>query len=75
MTTAEHPGKTISLMESAVFRVLTAGAEYWAKVDVTMPQLKVLLLLGSSGSAPVSWLATRMIQAMRAAHLEFLTRI
>ncbi|MHB8575562.1 MAG: MarR family transcriptional regulator [Dehalococcoidia bacterium] len=47
-------------MESTVFRVLVAGAEYWAKVDLTMPQLKVLLLLGSHGSASVSWLATHM---------------
>jgi DNA-binding MarR family transcriptional regulator len=47
-------------MESAVFTLLTAGAEYWARVDLTMPQLKVLLLLGRHGSAPVSWLATRM---------------
>lgn len=49
-----------TLMESAVFTLLTAGAEFWARVDLTMPQLKVLLLLGRHGSAPVSWLASRM---------------
>src|SRR5690242_16399217 len=49
-----------SLIESTVFALLTAGAEYWARVDLTMPQLKVLLLLGRHGSAPVSWLASRM---------------
>jgi DNA-binding MarR family transcriptional regulator len=62
MTTAQRRASsdTFTLMESAMFRVLIAGAEFWAKVDLTMPQLKVLLLLGSHGSAPVSWLASRM---------------
>src|SRR6185437_7942610 len=49
-----------SMMESAVYKALIAGAERWAAADLTMPQLKVLLLLANSGSAPVSWLAARM---------------
>ncbi len=49
-----------ALIEDTVFRLLTAGAEHWARVDLTMPQLKVLLLLGQHRSAPVSWLAARM---------------
>lgn len=60
MNTRDDPRDTSSLMESAVFTLLTAGAEFWARLDLTMPQLKVLLLLGRHGSAPVSWLATRM---------------
>ncbi len=60
MKTAEHTRDTSELLETAVFHLLTAGAEYWARVDLTMPQLKVVLLLGRHGSAPVSWLASRM---------------
>ncbi len=60
MSTHDEARDAFSLMESAVFTLLTAGAEYWARIDLTMPQLKVLLLLGRHGSAPVSWLASRM---------------
>jgi DNA-binding MarR family transcriptional regulator len=60
MSTREEVHDAFSLMESTVFTLLTAGAEFWARVDLTMPQLKVLLLLGRHGSAPVSWLASRM---------------
>jgi len=49
-----------SLVKATVFKVFTAGAESWAQTELTMPQLKVLLLLGQQGKAPVSWLATRM---------------
>lgn len=49
-----------NLLEQAVYKALVAGAERWAAADLTMPQLKVLLLLANSGSAPVSWLAARM---------------
>lgn len=49
-----------SLLETAVYKALIAGAERWAAAELTMPQLKVLLLLANSGSAPVSWLAARM---------------
>lgn len=60
MRTMEQTRDASELIETTVFRLLTAGAEYWARVDLTMPQLKVLLLLGRHGSAPVSWLASRM---------------
>lgn len=48
------------LLLRAVYIALLAGAEAWARLNLTMPQLKVLLLLGLHGSAPVSWLAGRM---------------
>jgi DNA-binding MarR family transcriptional regulator len=54
------PENVGNLIENLVFRVLVAGAERWAQSDLTMPQLKVLLLLGESGSARVSWLASEM---------------
>jgi DNA-binding MarR family transcriptional regulator len=60
MNTPAEQSDPAALIESTVFQLLTAGAEYWARVDLTMPQLKVLLLLGQHGSAPVSWLAARM---------------
>ncbi len=60
MKTPPEQTDPAALIESTMFRLLTAGAEYWARVDLTMPQLKVLLLLGQHGSAPVSWLAARM---------------
>ncbi len=43
-----------------LYGLLVAGAERWARVDLTMPQLKVLLILGERGSARVSWLAEQM---------------
>ena len=48
------------LLSKVIDGALLASADVWAKLDVTMPQLKVLMLLGLYGSAPVSWLAGRM---------------
>lgn len=48
------------LLSKVIDGALLASADVWAKLDVTMPQLKVVMLLGMHGSAPVSWLATRM---------------
>jgi len=48
------------LLEVIIFRLLVAGAERWARADLTMPQLKVLLRRGERGAARVSWLAERM---------------
>lgn len=48
------------LLRDLLVRMLVAGAERWAHSDLTMPQLKVLLLLGERGSARVSWLASQM---------------
>ncbi len=47
-----------AVLAAAVVRVLAAGSHFWATTDLTMPQLKVLLLLSDVRSAPVSWLAT-----------------
>lgn len=62
--TSERPqlpdGDAATLLATAAYRALVAGAEQWAAARLTMPQLKVLLLLARSGSAPVSWLAARM---------------
>jgi DNA-binding MarR family transcriptional regulator len=51
---------TSGLLSAIVLKSLTAAAESWARIDLTMPQLKVLLLLGDRGSVPVNWLASRM---------------
>jgi DNA-binding MarR family transcriptional regulator len=48
------------LISRAMASALLGSAEVWAKLNITMPQLKVLMLLGLHGSAPVSWLASRM---------------
>jgi|SRR5579883_1426336 len=40
-------------------RLLGAGASSWATTELTMPQLKMLLLLTSAGSASISWLAAQ----------------
>lgn len=52
--------ETTRLISHMWFNAFLRGAESWAKLDVTMPQLKVLMLLGLHGSAPVSTLAARM---------------
>jgi DNA-binding MarR family transcriptional regulator len=49
-----------SLVQQTLVRLLAAAADDWAKTDLTMPQLKVLLLLAERGSARVSWLAAHM---------------
>lgn len=50
----------VERLSTALYRLLVAGAECWARADLTMPQLKVLLILGERGSARVSWLAEQM---------------
>ncbi len=50
----------VQAMAGLLHTALVAGAGYWAKLDLTMPQLKTLLLLGQQGSATVSWLAGSM---------------
>lgn len=50
----------IERLSTVLYGLLVAGAERWARVDLTMPQLKVLLILGERGSARVSWLAEQM---------------
>jgi DNA-binding MarR family transcriptional regulator len=50
----------VERLGAALYGLLVAGAVRWARVDLTMPQLKVLLLLGERGSARVSWLAEQM---------------
>lgn len=49
-----------AMMSHAMYNALLGGADHWAKLNLTMPQLKVLMLLGHHGSAAVSWLASRM---------------
>ena len=50
----------VSLQTEVLHAALVHGADYWARLNLTMPQLKVMLLLGQQGSATVSWLAGRM---------------
>jgi DNA-binding MarR family transcriptional regulator len=50
----------VTLISSALFSAFLRGAEQWARLDVTMPQMKVLMLLGLHKSAPVSSLAQQM---------------
>jgi len=50
----------IDRLGTVLYGLLVAGADRWARVDLTMPQLKVLLILGERGSARVSWLAEQM---------------
>lgn len=58
----QHPPieELISLQSEVLHAALVHGADFWARLDLTMPQLKVLLLLGQQGNATVSWLAGRM---------------
>jgi DNA-binding MarR family transcriptional regulator len=60
MVSGDAREELVAMIAQAQFAALLRGAEAWARLDVTMPQLKVLMLLGLYGSAPVSWLATRM---------------
>jgi len=60
MSDTELIDELVPLISRAWFSVFLRGAESWARLDVTMPQLKILMLLGLHGSAPVSTLATRM---------------
>jgi DNA-binding MarR family transcriptional regulator len=56
----DAPVDLAGMMQTLLFAALLGGAEQWAEADLTMPQLKVLLLLAQFGSVPVSWLAGRM---------------
>lgn len=49
-----------ALIAATMSSSLIGGADFWAKLDLTMPQLKIILLLGQVGSASVSWLAARL---------------
>ena len=60
MAYATSDDELVSLITRALFTAFLRGAEQWAQLDVTMPQLKVLMLLGLHGSAPVSTLAHQM---------------
>jgi DNA-binding MarR family transcriptional regulator len=60
MPDAEQVDELVALISRALFSAFLRGAEQWAKLDVTMPQMKVLMLLGLHGSAPVSSLAQQM---------------
>lgn len=59
-TSAPEVTELAELLTKAGFDVLLNGSEAWARLNITMPQLKVLMLLARHGSAPVSWLAGRM---------------
>lgn len=57
----EQPAdEVVALLSRTWFTAFLRGAESWARLDVTMPQLKVLMLLGLHGSATVSSLAGRL---------------
>lgn len=50
----------LELISRSLFNALLRAADQWAQLEVTLPQLKVLLLLGLHGSSPVSTLAQQM---------------
>jgi DNA-binding MarR family transcriptional regulator len=60
MAKGEQVDELVGLITRSLFAALLRGAERWARLDVTMPQMKVLMLLGLHGSAPVSQLAQQM---------------
>ncbi len=60
MPESEPVDELVELISRSLFLAFLRGAEAWAQLDVTMPQMKVLMLLGLHGSAPVSTLATQM---------------
>ena len=60
MTPEEPVDDVADLLAREMYYVLLGAADGWAKLNITMPQLKVLMLLGRYGSAAVSWLAARM---------------
>ena len=60
MRDAEPIDDLVALISRTWFTAFLRGAEAWARLDVTMPQLKVPMLLGLHGSAPVSSLAAQM---------------
>ena len=60
MRDAEQIDELVKLISRSLFTAFLRGAESWARLDVTMPQMKVLMLLGLHGSLPVSSLAAQM---------------
>ena len=60
MAEGEGVDELVGLISRSSFAAFLRGAEQWARLDVTMPQMKVLMLLGLHGSAPVSQLAQQM---------------
>jgi DNA-binding MarR family transcriptional regulator len=60
MAEADQVDELVGLISRSLFVAFLRGAEQWARLDVTMPQMKVLMLLGLHGSAPVSQLAQQM---------------
>jgi DNA-binding MarR family transcriptional regulator len=60
MADAASTDELVTLISRSLFTAFLRGADRWAQLDVTMPQLKVLLLLGLHGSLPVSALAHQM---------------
>ena len=60
MSTEARTDDITGLLSRILYSTLLDGADAWAKLHLTMPQLKVVMLLGRHGSAPVSWLAGRL---------------
>jgi DNA-binding MarR family transcriptional regulator len=60
MAEGEQVDELVGLISRSLFAAFLRGAEQWARLDVTMPQMKVLMLLGLHGSMPVSQLAQQM---------------
>ena len=60
MDAEERTDDVAGLLSRILYTTLLDGADAWAKLHLTMPQLKVVMLLGRHGSAPVSWLAGRL---------------
>ena len=60
MADAQQIDELVGLISRSLFTAFLRGAEAWARLDVTMPQMKVLMLLGLHGSLPVSSLAAQM---------------
>jgi DNA-binding MarR family transcriptional regulator len=60
MLNDQQVDELVTLISRSLFSTLLRGAEQWAQLDVTMPQMKILLLLGLHGSLPVSSLAHQM---------------
>src|SRR3712207_4051085 len=50
----------VALISQSLFLAFLRGADAWARLDVTMPQMKVLMQLGLHGSLTVSTLAAQM---------------
>jgi DNA-binding MarR family transcriptional regulator len=60
MPDREEIDELAALMGRSLSVAMLRGAEHWARLEVTMPQLKVLMLLGCHGSSTVTHLAAQM---------------